>query len=179
MNEDELLAELERLNILPAGGLSPDLEGELRRLPHHSYPLPEDPYRPAGVLTRDGVKLPRVCFLSANTYLDLWGPDPRREYLLPSQVRSVWPSPFQLPPKLAEKVYAHGESGMGFVVFRLVMSDGQAFDFMAGGLAEFVELPAGYGFEDIRELRFPTDWDEFTLRRTPSFRWCLYTPPSR
>lgn len=175
-DEDELTQRLVTLGVLPAGPLGMSLREDLDRLPHSSFPTLEDPYHAARVVTTNGQTHSNVSFVSQKNYLEIWGPDPDRDYILPSQVRTISASPNQLPPRYADQIYSHGESGMGFVVFRLGFRDGTHADFSSGGLAEFVMLPSGYTFEDIVGVKFPTSWEEASLRHVPSYYWCVFSP---
>jgi hypothetical protein len=85
----------------------------------------------------------------------------------------------RLPADLANKLYARGESGMGYMVFTIVLRDGRRLPRVTGNLVDFPALPDGVTTSDIADV-VPEGSDAFKDRHpradegaAPSV-WCLY-----
>jgi hypothetical protein len=86
-------------------------------------------YRPCRVKLTEGTMHDRVYVQEARRWVEIWGVWPDEDDYtteIPiSEVAEISSSPVRLPAPLAEKMYAAGESGMGYCVFTLVLADGR------------------------------------------------------
>src|SRR5262245_3155554 len=100
---------LEQLN-----KVTPSIEGAMR-------------YHPCRVTLVDGRSVDRVYVVEAESYIRDWGVWPKEDsakrFILIEDVASIEDSPTRLPAHLANKMYKAGESGMGYCIFTLVLSD--------------------------------------------------------
>jgi hypothetical protein len=125
----------------PAPPLSPVLAEQLTRVPaSHDGDLA---YAPCTVRLRSGEVLPRVCMVEESAFTRKWGIDPKRHFLSPNEVEAIEESPHRLPAPLADEIYAAGESGMGYVVFTVVLRDGTRLPFLTGNSVDFPDWPPG------------------------------------
>ena len=113
-------------------------------------------YYPCQVTLSDDTKLDRVYVAEEQLYFKHWGvyPEDDRGKLDVSiaQVKYLRESPYRLPAELANKMYKHGESGMGYCIFTLIMRNGDRLPFLSGNAVDFVELPFTYLYKDIIDL---------------------------
>ncbi len=119
---------------------------------------PHVKYWPASVELKDGKILERVSFLSADSFINHWGFGVRTKEQIGSlevsvhDVKKIWESPHRLPAKFANKIYAHGESGMGLMVFTLVLKDGRRKTLATGNAVDFVGMPRGVSLDMIDDI---------------------------
>ena len=62
----------------------------------------------------------------------------------------------RIPPNIVQKICAFGETIIGGVEFKLVMSDGNEFFYdisLGPGIADFLNLPKGYSIKDIKDVK--------------------------
>lgn len=101
-------------------------------------------------------------------------------WIHPDDVLRVEPSPERMPVDLARKLYAAGESGMGYIRFRMKMRDGTFYVFVVGNLAvDFPDIPEGYTTDDIADV-IPHEGLEASgsrYRQSRDFQWCFYVRP--
>ena len=98
-------------------------------------------YAPCRVTLASGVVVDRVYVVDVGPYSRKWGIDPtldkgKRSIAVEHVVR-IESSPSRLPASLANKLYAAGESGMGYTIFVVVMRDGSRLPFLTGGAVDF------------------------------------------
>ncbi len=133
-------------------------------------------YRPCAVRLTDGQTVERVIFAEADSWYREWGvwPDEDRDKVAisPSTVVDIWESPVRMPAHLADALYRHGESGMGFYRVTIRFRDNSAARFTAGNVVDFPYLPPGATGESIVSV----DYDEppGPIYEAPPFVWCLY-----
>jgi hypothetical protein len=124
--------------------------------------------------------LERVYVADANSYLGHWGWDPGRSYVAIDEVAEIAGSPYRLPKKFADKVYAAGESGMGYVIYTLVMKDGSRLPFASGDAVDFPNWPDGAKPEDVVDVLPHEGREAFRERGSTNtsaspYSWCLYS----
>ena len=128
---------------------------------------------PCQAVLRDGRTLPRVIFRrSENFYED------SHLFLSPSNVAEVSESPYRLPAMWANVVYAQGETGMDFFMFRVFFRDQTHIDVTIGSTIDFIPYPEGKAAADVtrvapwKSLRQPFN---HTQIRPPEFFWCVFS----
>lgn len=138
--EAEFRAFLERVPELPQQ-LRPALE---------AVPVSRDGstvYRPCEVELDDGQVVDGVYLIEARSYFSKWGVAPWNDswkrHVLVEHIRGLRDSPTRLPPAIADELYKHGEDGMGYFVFELVLADGRVLACQTGDAVDFVDLPDG------------------------------------
>jgi hypothetical protein len=136
-------------------------------------------YRPCRVTLRDGRVLDRVYIGDATQFRNGRG-DPRLETVPLEEVVRIEESPVRLPARFANKLYAAGESGMGYVVFTVVLADGRRLPFVTGNRVDFPALPEGVGSADVVDA-IPHEGDPGFKYRPPrpdessaDYYWCLF-----
>ncbi len=99
---------------------------------------------PCTVTLRDGFVC-RVCLAWENKrYSDLG------EWLNPNQVADIAECDFRMPARFAHMIWDAGESGMGYHIYVVDLTDGISFAHVAGNLViDLVDLPDGYTARDI------------------------------
>ena len=127
-----------------------------------------------------GDVIDRVYIASVGEYIENWGWDARREYISIADVTRIAPSPLALPPGIAEKIYAAGESGMGYFIYTLVMKDGSRLPFATGDAVDFPNWPPGALPGDVVDVLPGEGRDAFADHRPgptqsgAAYAWCLY-----
>lgn len=120
-----------------------------------------------------------VYVMNAQECINGWGlwPDhdqAKREIDL-SRVVEIGESPNRLPPRIANKVYRAGESGMGYCVFTLRFKDGTRQEVGSGGAVDFVRLPTGKRMTDIAGvLPHMGGSHEAIFSASLDYHWCLF-----
>ena len=145
-------------------------------------------YAPCQVGLASGEVLDRVYVVEATSFLRAWGVDPSEDNAKRSvairDVVSIESSPSRLPANLANKVYAAGESGMGYTMFVVVLRDGSELPFVVGNAVDFPQWPSHidpadavnvlpHGGRDVFQHRLPGPTE-----RTADYAWCLYRLPT-
>jgi hypothetical protein len=97
-------------------------------------------YYPCLATLIDDIKLDCVYLIEADAYVQQWA-NSGRTVLSLDRVTDIEESPSRLPPKLADKLYRSGESGMGYHVFTIVFDDGSRLPCRTGDAVDFVEMP--------------------------------------
>ena len=129
----------------------------------------------------------RVYVIEALSYAYKWGLDAGgREYLPLGNIAAIEESPTRLPPPVANKLYAAGESGMGYCVFTLATGNGQRIPCLAGNAIDWIQLPSDVSPREIKEA-YPherlRDWfdnpeeTQRTFAGNEPYSWCLYRLP--
>jgi hypothetical protein len=115
--------------------------------------------------------------VEAQPYINVWGvwpeDDPGKSSVNILEVVALTESPFRLPLRFAEVLYRAGESGMGYIVFTMVFSDGTKASSAGGNAVDFVALPPGKTPADIVEVLPHVGRDSGPMTR-PKYSWCLY-----
>lgn len=84
----------------------------------------------------------------------------------------------RLPPKLANRLYARGESGMGYFIFAVKLRDGRELPFFTGDIVDFPNWPPGVHASDVVKLckdepRALRDREVTEHEETRPHRWCV------
>jgi len=123
--------------------------------------------RPCRLILKDGRVVPRaICVEEHRGFEGKW-------WIHPNAVERIEPSKERLPAPLATKLYAAGESGMGYMVFKIRFKDGTTCVFLTGGNVDFPDLPEGYSADDVDDV-FPHEGRCERMRRGRSFELCFY-----
>lgn len=127
-------------------------------------------HRPCRLILKDGTVIPRVICIEDHRGFttDAW--------IHPSTVDRVEPSPERMPATLATKLYAAGESGMGYEIFIMKLRDGTSHVFVTGNIVDFPDYPDGHDCRDVLDV-FPHKGREESkrgYRRGREFQWCFY-----
>ena len=138
-------------------------------------------YFPCAAYTKSGQLLNCVYVVEAEGYYRRWGvwpEDDSAKLSLPvGDVSSIAESAHRLPAQFAKKIYADGESGMGYHVFVVRFKNGVEQKYVSGGAMDFISYPNGLRGEDIADVSSRAN-TEGQLLSTPSYFWCLYSGPS-
>ena len=135
-------------------------------------------YFPCRVTLKDGRVLDTVYIEPEMPYLRCWGVYPeddsgKRSIKIEDVVR-VEDSPIRLPARFANQICDHGESGMGYMIFTVVFSDGERQACSTGGAVDFVRYPKGKGPKDVTAV-LPHEGRDVQQVRAPDWYWCLYS----
>jgi len=158
------------------GQLSPELKRQLRTI--EPSVDRKSRYYPCLAVLKSGQRVDRVYVVDAQSYIDLWGvwpeDDPAKTSLPIGEVAALEESPSRLPAAIANRLYAAGESGMGYSLFTLLFRDGTSQAYATGNAVDFVRLPSGKSAEDITGV-LPHKGGEATHRlKGLDYRWCLF-----
>jgi hypothetical protein len=134
-------------------------------------------YYPCEVTLFDGSIIDRVYVAPEGTWgLKKEGNKPF--HICVDDVQSIRESPNRLPITLANKLYAGGESGMGYTFFGIKLHNMKIIPCCAGNAYDFIQLPEGISLSDIEDVipHWGRDiWRISTMRAEgASFKWCLY-----
>jgi hypothetical protein len=157
-------------------GITRELLGQLRAIePSRDGSLE---YRPCIVTLTDGRDIDCVYVVPFDDYIKVWGVTPEQDEskrgLRIEEIASIRESPSRLPAKLANQIYAAGESGMGYCTFTLEFRDGVAQRYTTGNAVDFVPLPEGKHAKDIAKVvPHTTPWRREDWTTFP-YHWCLY-----
>jgi hypothetical protein len=142
-------------------------------------------YAPCQVSLTSGDVIDRVYVVEASVYMSHWGVDPRddpgKQALAIEDVVGIESSPTRLPARMADEVYAAGESGMGYVIFTVVTRDGSQLPYVTGNAVDFPMWPHGIDPEDVVRVLPHVGRENFTARRprrterSADYFWCLYS----
>jgi hypothetical protein len=84
-----------------------------------------------------------------------------------------------MPAHLATKLYAAGESGMGYTIFTMDFRSGDSVVFATGGVVDFPDLPEGLTADDILDVH-PHEGRERSQREgyrgSADFKWLFFLP---
>ncbi len=136
---------------------------------------------PCQVQLRNGDVLPRVYVVEATSFLRNWGHDPSRSMLDITTIEHLEDSPLRLPAQFANELYAEGESGMGYVMFTVVLRDGRRLPFVTGNAVDFPNWPSDVKPADVVAVLPHTGRPEFRDRAphptesSADYLWCLYS----
>jgi hypothetical protein len=156
--------------------IAADLRAQLARIPAAGdYGLE---YPPCDVRLKDGRRLSHVYVVPEDRYIQVWGvwpeDDEGKRSVQIEEVVEICESADRLPAKLAAKLYAAGESGMGYCIFTVVFDDGSRLPFVSGNAIDFIEYPQGKGPANVVDVIPHEGRNEPDLRKAPDYYWCLY-----
>lgn len=101
----------------------------------------------------DGTTCARVYIVDATEYIREWGvwpwQDCGKQWIPAELIRSACSSYERLTAKFANKVYAAGETGMGYCAYSVDVRDGRRFYFVSGNAVDFPCWPAGVTPADV------------------------------
>lgn len=135
-------------------------------------------YFPCSAYTFSGQLMNCVYIVEADGYHRHWGvwpeDDKAKQSLSITELSSIAESAYRLPAQYAKKIYAGGESGMGYHVFTVRFKNGIEQKYVSGGAVDFITYPNGLRAEDVADvsLRATT---EGQLLSPPTYYWCLYS----
>jgi hypothetical protein len=136
-------------------------------------------YRPCDVILNDGRQIERVYVMPEEPYIWIWGvwpeDDKEKNTLRIDDIATVKESRHRLPVRFANKLYAAGESGMGFTIFTVVFDDGSRLSIGAGGAIDFIDYPPSKGPVNVVDVLPHVGRDSPDLRTGPQYYWCLYS----
>ena len=167
----------------------PRLDASLRRQLEVVQPTTDGAtvYRPCVVTLQSGKTRDCVYVMEAESYIRAWGvwpdDDPAKSSVAVDQVASLAESPRRLPAELANKLYAWGESGMGYTMFTVVLRDGRRLPRVTGNAVDFPVLPEGVTSDDILDVERGAPGGYFRNRAprpeegVADYAWCLYSDP--
>ena len=113
----------------------------------------------------------------AETWSRVWLWDRRipEGALTVDSVLSISESPRRLPVELANRLYAEGETGMGYYAFALVLRSGREVPCLTGNAVDFMDLPADLDPRDVVDVRIGTRYlDESESGCGGVGKWCFY-----
>ncbi len=141
---------------------------------------------PCDVVMDDGTAVPRVYLVDAEEYIREWGvwpwQDREKHWIQAEKVAAVSSSRERLSPQFANRLYAAGESGMGYCAFSVTLRDGRALFFVTGNVVDFLSWPPGIGPQDVVAVTGHARNPEHCHRSpTPSesgapYSWCPFRP---
>ena len=89
-------------------------------------------------------------------------------------IRDLRDSSTRLPPAIADELYEHGEDGMGYCVFELVLANGRVLACQTGNAVDFVALPDGVRSDQVVEVRPGQGRGREPDCRECRYAWSLY-----
>ena len=156
------------------------IDGVLRAQLHRVEPSSDGrcEYRPCRVRLRGGQVRDCVYVVEADRYILGWGiwpeDDPGKDSVRLEDVVEIDESPRRLPAPLANKLYAAGESGMGYVVFTLLLRDGRRVPCLTGNAVDFPTLPEGVTPDDVVDVLPHEGRGREEQGTMHPYAWCLY-----
>lgn len=136
------------------------------------------PYRPCDIVLKNGQRIDRVYVVPEEPYILMWGvwpeDDKGKESIRIDDVAEVHDSRHRLPARFAEKLYAAGESGMGYTIFTVLFADGSHMAIQTGNAIDFITYPAGKGPMDVVDVVPHVGREDPQLCKGSGYFWCLY-----
>ena len=74
----------------------------------------------------------------------------------------------------ANRLYAEGESGMGYTIFTVEFRDGRSVVVGTGNAIDFITYPQGQSKETVVNVLPHVGRGDPLINRAPPFHWCLY-----
>lgn len=158
------------------GTLSHELAAELAQVPKSTDGQLE--YAPCRVTLHSGEVRDRVYVVEETQFRRRWGRTSATISI--DDVSKIEESPFRLAADLANKIYAAGESGMGYTMFLARLSDGSNHPFVVGNAVDFPNWPPGVDPRAVVDVRPGVGSPEFRHRapdpyeRSANFEWCHF-----
>jgi hypothetical protein len=138
-------------------------------------------FRPCQVRLADGQWRDRVYLVEAIAFLEYSGiwpwemPEGEGDLSI-SEIFQIEDSPTRLPPSIATKIWAGGETGMGYYAFTLCTLDGRKIPCI--GDPDWVQLPPGVTAGQITDVLPHAGRNEATNAPIRDIAWCLYRWPT-
>jgi hypothetical protein len=134
-------------------------------------------YRPCQVVLTDAAICDHVYIVEAISYIWIWGvwpwEDRAKRSLSILDVKHIHSSPSRLPVRLADKLYAYGETSMGGISYGLALLDGRTINVSSGNAVDFPEYPADARADDVIGLSESKGPKQDFIGSAPYY-WCLY-----
>ncbi|MBI4229262.1 MAG: hypothetical protein HY608_00345 [Planctomycetes bacterium] len=156
---------------MPCNIASKELTAALRAIePSRSY---GEVLRPCTLILHDGTTVVRALASeeARGFHTDWW--------IHPDEVAEVRLCPFRMPAHLATRLYAAGESGMGYEIFTMDLRSGQSLVFVTGNVVDFPDLPDGITTDDVLDVHPHEDRERAvreSYRGSAVFRWFYFLP---
>jgi hypothetical protein len=154
-----------------------DLQAQLGRIPTACDGFLA--YRPCDVVLEDGRRVDRVYVVPEEPYILSWSPWPEEDRgknaIRIDDLAAVEESRHRLPAPFATRLYAAGESGMGYTIFTVFFDDGSRIAIRTGNAIDFIDYPPGKGPVNVVDVLPHFGRDDPDLRRGPEYSWCLYS----
>jgi hypothetical protein len=135
-------------------------------------------YWPCAARLKDGTALVCVYVVPEVPYIKHWGVYPQQDrgksYISLADVDALAESPRRLPAQFANKLYTHGESGMGYTIFTVVFTDGSRQAYGTGNAVDFIRYPEGKGPSDVADV-LPHEGRNAEPISAPLYYWCLFS----
>ncbi|WP_439473205.1 hypothetical protein [Brevundimonas sp.] len=135
-------------------------------------------YHPCMVTLRDGTSVDCVYLANAHAWFRIWGiwpeDDRGKQALDVRAVASISDSPSRLPALFANRLYAEGESGMGYTIFTVKFRDGTSVVVGTGNAIDFIDYPPGQTKDTVVDVLPHIGRDAPEIRTAPRYYWCLY-----
>jgi hypothetical protein len=140
-------------------------------------PSSNDGY-PCKVVLKEGIEQDFVYIVDAEAYIRAWGvwpdQDKGKQEIHIEQVELIVESTSRLPPTMAQRLYAAGESGMGYVLFEVSYKDGSRSAHIAGNAVDFIQLPVDKTMNDISDIYPHAGREAQAHLESPNYFWCLF-----
>jgi len=134
-------------------------------------------YYPCQVTLTDGTIIDNVYIMEHQSYLRSWvimpDVDRGKQHILIENVLDIRDSPNRLPVKFANELYKAGESGMGYIIFKILYDNGSTMDTSTGNAVDFVPSPDGLTTKNIVDV-LPHRGSRENFVRPLGYYWCLY-----
>lgn len=135
-------------------------------------------YYPCSAAIESGQIFECVYLVEENGYFRQWGVWPEndrgKQYLELTKVANLSNSCSRLPSEYAIKIYAAGESGMGYHIFSVCFKNRTKVTYLGGGMIDFIKYPDGLTNNDICEVGVQARADTGYIE-TRSYLWCLFS----
>ena len=116
-----------------------------------------------------------VYLTEGETWETYWGADYEgRKFVDITDIASLRESSNRLPVALANKLYAAGETGMGFNIFTVCFNDGSTVVYGSGNCVDFIDYPRGKTASDITDVLPHVGRDEPYKRNVHDYWWVLF-----
>jgi hypothetical protein len=116
-----------------------------------------------------------ICVEDARGFTGDW-------WIHPDDVAEITDHDERLPASCASKLYAAGESGMGYEVFQVRSTSGRVFTCVTHNVVDFPQFPEGINTSDVEDV-FPHEGRERFgspdfYDKPPKFTWCYFVKPN-
>src|SRR5579864_2665906 len=78
------------------------------------------------------------------------------------------------PGQVRDRLYEHGESGMGYYKFTVVFESGRSQAYLTGDAVDFISYPEGFAKEDVLDV-LPNTMPNLACIKGPDYYWCLFS----
>src|SRR5580704_11527702 len=107
-------------------------------------------YFPCAVIDDKDNLIECVYFAEESGYIKVSGVWPKAEAVISiERITRILESKKRLPKSMADKLYANGESGMGYFTFTIGFSGGVWKTYVTGNMVDFIEFPPGLSKDNV------------------------------